>query len=57
MNYDNWKLETPPENNEPKEKEKCDYCLELFDSEDLYTFMVKFKPLLLCSECLNNANQ
>ncbi len=57
MNYDNWKQEVPPENNEPREKERCDKCLEYFESEDLYTFMVDLKPLMLCSECLHDINQ
>lgn len=51
MNYDNWKLETPPDN---KESLVCDICLT--ESCELYD-LSKDEPLQVCSECLNKFHQ
>ena len=56
MNYDDWKLATPPDEDEPKEKEQCSRCLEYFEENDL--FYINPNPTQyskkVCSFCLNN---
>lgn len=53
-NLDEYKLATPPENNEPKEKGKCDMCLEPFEYEDLFSHFQNLVPYQCCSDCLHN---
>lgn len=54
MGYDDWKLAIPPENDEPKELESCDLCLERFEDDDLSPFLYNLKPLILCEACIKN---
>ena len=56
-NYDNWKLESPPDNNEPRELERCDLCRDYFEPEELTFHLVDYKPLQICYECLHDINQ
>ena len=58
-NYDNWKLETPPDNDDPKEKQSCQGCMEDFDEDDL-SFLKPQSNLCnpkYCSNCIHELNQ
>ena len=57
MSYDDWKLATPPEDNEPKEPSRCEECDEIFEDGELFNHFVNLKPYLVCSECLHNLHQ
>ena len=56
-NLDEYKQMTPPENNEPREKERCDLCLEYCEPFELHLHLVDLKPLQVCYFCLTNINQ
>lgn len=47
MTYDQYKLQTPPENDT-----KCDNCGEPFAEWDLHLLIIKSKPIDVCYECL-----
>lgn len=56
MNYDNWKLETPPRY-EWDEKEQCTICKE-YTTEELTLVRMPFRNIIikeyLCQECLKH---
>jgi hypothetical protein len=56
-NYDNWKLSSPPENNEPREVGQCEMCLEPFEYADLENYFVNLKPYLVCIDCKVNIQE
>ena len=56
-NLDEYKLSTPPENDEPRELERCDLCRDYFEHDELTLHLVDLKPLQVCYFCLTNINQ
>jgi hypothetical protein len=53
MNYDDWKLATPPDNENDRVYEHCDACDELFDCEKLDCVLINLEPFTLCKSCKN----
>jgi len=51
IDYDGWKLQTPPEKTEPRSYLKCDWC---FKKEDKLTKVIGVNKIEhICDECLD----
>lgn len=46
-----------PNDDEPREKEKCDFCLEPFEDDDLSPYLYNLKPLILCEACIKKLEE
>ncbi len=58
MDYDKYKLSTPPENTEEQEKERCTRCNEPFEKDDLFllTPNQRWDSPKYCSFCLSDVH-
>lgn len=55
MNYDNYKLATPPEFDNETVYEYCDDCDKNFESDELNNVLIDLIPFTLCKTCKNKA--
>lgn len=55
MNYDNYKLATPPEFDNETVYEYCDHCDNKFESDELNNVLIDLVPFTLCKNCKNKA--
>ena len=55
MNYDDYKLATPPEFDNETVYEYCDDCDNQFESDELNNVLIDLVPFTLCKNCKNKA--
>ena len=53
MNYDNYKLATPPDFDNETDYEFCDHCDNKFESDELNNVLIDMVPFTLCNDCKN----
>jgi len=55
MNYDSYKLATPPDFDNETDYEYCDHCDNKFESDELNNVLIDLVPFTLCKNCKNKA--
>lgn len=55
MNYDSYKLATPPDFDNETVYEFCDHCDKNFESDELNNVLIDLVPFTLCKNCKNKA--
>ena len=55
MNYDSYKLATPPDFDNETVYEYCDDCDKKFESDELNNVLIDLVPFTLCKNCKNKA--
>jgi hypothetical protein len=55
MNYDDYKLATPPDFDNETVYEYCDHCDNQFESDELNNVLIDLVPFTLCKNCKNLA--
>ena len=55
MNYDDYKLATPPDFDNETVYEYCDDCDKKFESDELNNVLIDLVPFTLCKNCKNKA--
>jgi hypothetical protein len=55
MNYDSYKLATPPDFGHVTDYEYCDHCDNQFESDELNNVLIDLVPFTLCKNCKNKA--
>ena len=57
MNYDDWKLMTPPDFEGETVYEYCDDCDKKFEPDELHNVLIELESFTLCNKCKNKAEQ
>ena len=57
MNYDDYKLATPPDFDNETDYEYCDDCDKKFEPDELNNVLINLVPFTLCNKCKNKAEQ
>ena len=55
MNYDSYKLATPPDFDNETDYEYCDHCDNQFEPDELNNVLIDLVPFTLCKNCKNKA--